>query len=199
MDIIQLLGMAASLSLLAGWRLYLAIVAAGLAMRLGLIDLPSHIPLLQILANPWVLGAAGLGLIAEFVADKVAWLDSIWDVVHGVVRPIGGALLALAVMDPAQIQGQIAALVLGGGGALLSHRGKAGTRLIINASPEPFSNLALSMGEDVISGGVALLIFNAPSAAALVALSLLLGSLALISAARRMLNQMFTPPRARGG
>lgn len=199
MDIIQLLGIAASLSLLSGWRLYLCVFATGLAMRLGLMDAPSHVAGLQILANPWVLGASGLGLIAEFFADKVAWLDSIWDMVHGLVRPIGGALLALAVIDPAQPVWQIIALLLGGSGALLSHSAKAGARAIINASPEPFSNVAVSTGEDIVSGGLALLIFKAPMAAALVAAGLLLGSLALIAAVRRMLNRMFTPPQPKRG
>lgn len=199
MDSLQLLGMAASLSLLAGWRLYLCVFAAGLAMRLGLMDAPSHIQGLHLLANTWVLGAAAAGLIAEFFADKVAWLDSLWDMVHGLIRPLGGGLLALAVVDPSQPLWQILALLLGGGGALLSHSAKSGARALVNASPEPFSNMAISTGEDVVSSGLALLIFNAPIAAALVAACLLLGALALLSAVRRMLNTLLTPPQTRGG
>lgn len=199
MDIIPMLGIAASLSLLAGWRIYLCVFATGLAMHFGMIEAPSHVAGLQILAHPWVIGIAGLGLMLEFFADKVAWLDSLWDVVHDLVRPIGGALLALAVMDPVQPVWQILALLLGGSGALISHSAKAGTRAIINASPEPFSNIAVSIGEDVISAGLVLLIFNAPIAAALTATILLFGALALMAAARRMLNRMFTPPQPQRG
>ena len=199
MDIIPMLGIAASLSLLAGWRIYLCVFATGLAMHFGMIEAPRHVAGLQILAHPWVLGIAGLGLMLEFFADKVAWLDSLWDVVHDLVRPIGGALLALAIIDPSQPFWQIIALLLGGSGALISHSAKAGTRAIINASPEPFSNIAVSIGEDVISAGLVLLIFNAPIAAALTATILLFGALALMAAARRMLNRMFTPPQPQRG
>lgn len=199
MDIIPMLGIAASLSLLAGWRIYLCVFATGLAMHFGMIEAPRHVAGLQILAHHWVLGIAGLGLMLEFFADKVAWLDSLWDVVHDLVRPIGGALLALAVMDPVQPVWQILALLLGGSGALISHSAKAGTRAIINASPEPFSNIAVSIGEDVISAGLVLLIFNAPVAASLTAVILLFGALALMAAARRMLNRMFTPPQPQRG
>ena len=99
MGIAEILGVAASVSLLAGWRLYLTVLATGLAMRFGALPLPEHLQSLQILANPWVMGVAGFGAVMEFFADKVAWLDSAWDAIHGFVRPIGGALLALAVVD----------------------------------------------------------------------------------------------------
>ena len=78
---------------------------------------------LQVLANPWVLGIAGLGALAEFFADKVPWLDSIWDTVHTLVRPIGGALLALAIVDPGDPALQVIAFIVGGGGALLDMGG----------------------------------------------------------------------------
>lgn len=103
MGIVELLGVAASVSLLAGWRLYLCVFGTGLAMYFGLIQAPEHVAGLQVLANPWVIGASGLGLIAEFFADKIAWLDSLWDSVHTAIRPIGGALLAMAIVDPSKI------------------------------------------------------------------------------------------------
>src|SRR5688572_22318568 len=86
MGTVELLGLAASVSLLAGWRLYLCVFVTGIAMRSGWIDLPTHLDALGTLANPWVMGAAALGLVAEFFADKVAWLDSAWDAVHSFVR-----------------------------------------------------------------------------------------------------------------
>ena len=92
MGIAEILGVAGSLSLLAGWRLYLTIFATGIAMHFGWLPLPEHLKALQILANPWVLGVATVGTLAEFFADKVAWIDSAWDTIHSVIRPLGGAL-----------------------------------------------------------------------------------------------------------
>src|SRR3546814_8778720 len=89
MGIVEILGVAGSLSLLAGWRLYLTILATGVAMRFGWLPLPEHLQALQILASPWILGVAALGTLAEFFADKVAWVDSIWDGIHSIGRPLG--------------------------------------------------------------------------------------------------------------
>src|SRR6185503_8515524 len=94
LGIIEILGLAGSISLLSGWRLYLCVLATGLAMHFGAIPLPEHLASLKVLANPWVMGAAGFAAFAEFFADKIAWLDSVWDTVHTVIRPVGGALLA---------------------------------------------------------------------------------------------------------
>jgi uncharacterized membrane protein len=90
-DALALIGLASSISLLSGWRLYLCLFATGLAMRAGWIALPEHLHGLAVLANPWVIGVAAAGLIAEFFADKIVWLDSLWDGVHTLVRPVGGA------------------------------------------------------------------------------------------------------------
>ena len=135
LGIVEILGIAGSASLLAGWRLYLVVFATGLAMSSGLVPLPEHLEALQILANPWVIGIAAMGALAEFFADKVMWLDSLWDTVHTLVRPVGGALLALAIVDPGDPATQVAAFLLGGGGALLAHGGKAGVRAAVNTSP----------------------------------------------------------------
>jgi len=195
MGIVELLGVAASVSLLAGWRLYLCVFGTGLAMYFGLIQAPEHVAGLQVLANPWVIGASGLGLIAEFFADKIAWLDSLWDSVHTAIRPIGGALLAMAIVDPSNTPWQVVALLLGGSAALVSHGAKAGTRAIVNASPEPFSNVAVSTGEDIVTGGLLYLVLQEPVAASLVAVALLLGAIALLIAVRRMLQTLFAVPK----
>jgi hypothetical protein len=168
----ELVGMAASASLLAGWRLYLTLFVVGLAMRWGWIDLPDQLGGLDILANGWVLGAAGAGALAEFLADKVMWIDSLWDGVHTLLRPIGGALLSLAVIDPAEPLGQAVTLGLGGGAAFLTHAAKAATRLAVNASPEPVSNVILSTGEDVATVSLLALAFAYPVTAAAIALGL---------------------------
>jgi hypothetical protein len=197
MGIVELLGVAASVSLLAGWRLYLCVFGTGLAMYFGLIQAPEHVAGLQVLANPWVIGASGLGLVAEFFADKIAWLDSLWDSVHTAIRPIGGALLAMAIVDPSNTTWQVVALLLGGSAALVSHGAKAGTRAIVNASPEPFSNVAVSTGEDIVTGGLLYLVLQQPMAAGLVAVALLLGAIALLIAVRRMLQKLFAVPEGK--
>jgi hypothetical protein len=190
MGIAEILGVAASVSLLAGWRLYLCVFATGLAMRTGWIELPTHLEALAALANPWVLGAAFVGLIAEFFADKVAWLDSAWDSVHSFVRPVGGALLALAIVDAQDPVWQVLAFLLGGGGALLSHGAKASARAVVNASPEPVSNVVVSAGEDVMTGGLLALALASPALAILVALLALGFAILLLVYARRAIRAM---------
>lgn len=194
MTAIELLGVAASVSLLAGWRLYLCVFATGLAMRTGWLDLPSHLDGLAALANPWIIGAAFIGLIAEFFADKVAWLDSLWDAVHTAIRPVGGALLALAIVDAQDPVWQIVALLLGGGGALLSHGAKAGTRAVVNASPEPFSNIAVSAGEDVATGSLLVMALANPALAVVIAILLVVVAIAVLVTARRILRRLFGDP-----
>ncbi|WP_374533164.1 DUF4126 domain-containing protein [Phenylobacterium sp.] len=190
MGAVELVGVAASLSFLAGWRLYACITAAGLAMRYGLLDLPQKIQALDALANPWVIGIAALGAIAELLADKVMWLDSLWDGAHTLIRPIGGALLALAVVDAQDPAWQVAAFLLGGGAALLSHSAKAGARAAVNTSPEPVSNIAVSGFEDVATAGGLWLVLSQPHIAIAVAVILALGAVGVIFLSWRILKRM---------
>lgn len=187
MSAVELIGLAATLSLLAGWRLYLCVFAVGLAMAMGWIELPEHLHGLAVLANPWVIGVAGVGLCAEFLADKVLWVDSVWDALHTIVRPVGGALLALAVVDPADPAWQVIALLLGGGAALVSHGAKSGTRALVNTSPEPFSNVAVSTAEDVLTGGLLVLALANPVAAVVIAILLGVAAVLLLLMLRRLL------------
>lgn len=149
----EIVGVAASLSLLAGWRLYATVLLTGLALRFDLVQLPAALGGLDALANPWVLGLAGLGAAAELFADKAPFLDSAWDAVHTAIRPVGGALIANAALSPADPAWQVMAVLLGGGAALASHSAKASTRAVVNMSPEPFSNIAVSTAEDVATAG----------------------------------------------
>ena len=190
MGAVQILGLAASVSLLAGWRLYLCVFVTGLAMRAHWIAMPTHLEPLAALANPWVLAAAGVGLVAEFFADKVAWLDSIWDAVHSFIRPIGGALLALAIVDAHDPAWQVVAFLLGGGGALLSHGAKASARAVVNASPEPASNVVVSTAEDLGTGGLLAVAYLNPVAAGFVALLLLGLAVALLVYARKAMRRL---------
>lgn len=191
MGIVEIMGVAGSVSLLAGWRLYLCAFAVGLAMRMGWVEAPEHLASLSVLSNPWVLGASGVGMIAEFFADKVAWLDSLWDTVHTAIRPVGGALLALALVDASDPVWQVITLLLGGGASLLSHGAKAGTRAVVNASPEPFSNIAVSTGEDVVTGGLLALTLANPGAAVVVAILLFGAAVFAILIVRRILKRLF--------
>lgn len=191
LGIVEILGIAASISLLAGWRMYLAVLATGIAMRTGAVPLPEHLASLQVLADPWIMGIAGFGAICEFFADKVAWLDSLWDTVHTLVRPLGGALLALALVDPGDPATQVIAFLLGGGGALLAHGGKAGARAMVNASPEPVSNVAVSSVEDVATAGLLWAAYEYPYAAAGIAIVLLMAAVGLLMLARHVLRRLF--------
>ena len=190
MGAVELVGVAASLSFLAGWRLYACIAAVGLAMRFGVIDLPQKIQALDALANPWVIGVAALGAVAELVADKVMWFDTLWDGAHTLVRPLGGALLALAIVDASDPAWQVVVFMLGGGAALLSHSAKASARAAVNTSPEPVSNVAVSGFEDVMTAGGLWLVLSQPHIAIAVATMLLLCALGVIYVSWRILRSL---------
>jgi hypothetical protein len=193
MEAVELIALASSASLLAGWRLYLVTFVIGLGMKLGWVDLPERLAALDVLAGNWVIGIAGFGAVAEFFADKIAWVDSLWDGVHTFIRPLGGALLSLAIVDAGDPGWQIASFLLGGGAAFFSHAGKAGARTMVNASPEPFSNVVVSTTEDVVTGGLLALAIANPIAAALIAVILAILSLWLVLAARRALKRLLGP------
>ena len=191
MGVIEILGLAGSLSLLSGWRFYLTIFATGLAMHFNIVPLPENLQMLDVLANPWVLGISALGAVAEFFADKIAWLDSIWDGLHTIVRPVGGAMLALAVVDSSDPAWQVIAFLLGGGAAFASHATKASARAAVNTSPEPFSNVIVSTVEDVATGGLLVLAFANPVAALVISLILLGLAIWALWAGYRAFRRMF--------
>ena len=199
MTALELIALASTVSLLAGWRLYLVTFAVGLAMKFGWVALPDQLQALDVLANNWIIGIAGAGALAEFFADKVAWVDSAWDAIHAVVRPVGGALLSLAIVDAGDPAWQVGSFLLGGGAAFLAHAGKAGARALVNTSPEPVSNIVVSTGEDVVTGGLLALAIANPIAAVLIAIILVLLSLWLVFAARRALRRFIEPKSRQAG
>jgi hypothetical protein len=145
MDAPQLLALAAALGWASGVRLYAAVFLVGMAGFMGWIDLPQGLKVLQ---DPGVLAAAGFMAFAEFFADKIPFVDTVWDMVHTVIRiPAGAALAAGALGADGQAMGWIAAL-LGGSLAATSHAAKLTTRAAVNTSPEPFSNIGVSLLED---------------------------------------------------
>lgn len=141
------LAIALALAWGAGLRAYAVIFAVGLAGAIGWVELPGY---LEVLQHPVVIGASGLMTLVEFGADKLPWLDSIWDAVHSFIRiPAGAALAALAFGDSSNAV-MVAAAILGGSVAAAMHAAKAGARAAINLSPEPFSNWAASLSEDAL-------------------------------------------------
>ncbi|APA86978.1 DUF4126 domain-containing protein [Paraburkholderia sprentiae WSM5005] len=155
---LESLSLAAGLSWGSGLRLYLTVLLAGAFERLGLIHLPDT---LSALSSPWVIGAAAVLTLAEFFADKIPAFDSLWDAIHTFIRIPAGAVLAAGALghaaDPALLT--VAALA-GGTLAGTAHLAKAGTRALINLSPEPVSNLVTSTAEDgLVFGGVLLALF----------------------------------------
>jgi hypothetical protein len=141
------IAIAAALAWGSGLRAYAVIFALGLAGALGWLELPEHLRLLQ---HPLVLGASGLMSAVEFFADKLPWLDSLWDAVHSFIRIPAGAALAAAVFGDSGAAVTLAAAILGGSLAAGVHFAKAGARAAINTSPEPFSNWTASLAEDAM-------------------------------------------------
>ena len=142
LDTASLLAIAAALGWASGLRLYAVVFLTGIAGFLGWVDLPSGLKLLQ---SPVMLGASGLMLVVEFFADKIPGIDTLWDLIHTVVRIPAGAALAAAVFGADQSSWAMAAALMGGTLAATSHVAKATTRAALNTSPEPFSNLAMSL------------------------------------------------------
>ncbi len=149
-DMAQFIALGAGAALASGINLYAVMLMLGLLGRFGGVELP---PGMELLSNPLVLGGAGAMFLAEFVADKVPGLDSLWDAVHTFIRIPAGGLLAAAAAAPVAPELSLVSGVLGAGLAAGTHATKSGSRLLINTSPEPFSNWGASLGEDALAIG----------------------------------------------
>jgi hypothetical protein len=147
MSPLETLGFALGTSFASGLNLYLTVTAAGLFQRLGIVQLPEP---LQVLANPVVMGVAGTLFVIEFVADKIPYVDTLWDAVHTFIRPPAAALLSYSAFGEVSEQWKLSAALLAGSVALTAHGAKASTRAAANTSPEPVSNWTLSLLEDGI-------------------------------------------------
>ncbi|HEX4629666.1 MAG TPA: DUF4126 domain-containing protein [Chthoniobacterales bacterium] len=173
MDRFNPIAIALSLACLAGIDLYLTVFVTGLAIHLHWITLAPSYQSLEVLGQPWIIIIAGILYLLEFVADKVPWLDSAWDTVHTIIRPIGGALLAIQVLGHHSPVVDVLVLLLGGSTSLVTHTAKASTRLAANSSPEPASNIGLSVIEDVaVFGGLVLIHYNPILAISIFALAI---------------------------
>lgn len=171
LDTAHLLALAAALGWASGIRLYLVVLLTGLAGFLGWVPLPDGLKLLQ---HPAVLSAAGFMVFVEFFADKIPGLDTLWDVVHTVIRVPAGAALAAGVFGADSGAMALMASIVGGTLAATSHTAKTTSRAALNTSPEPFSNIAASLAEEtLVTGGLWLaihqpLLFGAALAVVLV-------------------------------
>jgi len=170
MDVLQTLAVALGLAALSGYSLYLTVFLTGLAVHFDWIHLAPQYASLSVLADPAVIIVSGILFVIEFFVDKIPWLDSLWDAIHTVIRPIGGALLAIQTLGhPGPVFNVIVGLIAGAV-TFTSHSVKTGTRLIVNQSPEPFSNVAVSLGENLVVGASFALLWSHP----LIALGILL-------------------------
>src|SRR5262247_300763 len=192
-DWLTTLGTAAGSAWLSGINLYATIVTLGVLQKFHLVKLPGD---LNILGEWWVIGLAAALYLVEFFADKIPAVDTAWDAVHTFIRVPAGAILAataFADFDPAV---KAAAMILGGGIALSSHGTKAATRLAVNASPEPVSNIALSLTEDVVAFGSTILMVFLPVVMLVIVIAFLILAIWLLPKIIRALRRLIA--RLRG-
>lgn len=198
MEALAILSAVLGLPLVTGLNLYATILTAGLLQRLGLISLP---PQLEVLGSEWIIGVAAILYLIEFFADKVPWVDSAWDAVHTFIRVPAGAALALMAVGDVHPVVQICAFLLGGSLALASHSAKAGVRLAVNTSPEPVTNIGLSLVEDVAVACATWLVFANPVVMILLVLIFLVGFVVCIhkvlQAARYLMRKFISLFRRR--
>ena len=174
------LGHALAFAVGAGINLYATVLVIGLASRFDWVNLPDSF---EPLASSWVIGGVAALFVLEFLADKIPWIDSLWDAIHTLIRPIGAAVVAVAALGPASPGMEVAAALLGAAIGASTHAAKAGTRLAVNASPEPASNIAVSLVEDGFVVALVLLLLTHPllglglAVAALVTILIVLGLL----------------------
>jgi hypothetical protein len=171
METLAFLGRTLGFSFAAGINLYATVALVGLASRFGWVQLP---PEYTVFANPWIIGAAIFLYVIEFFADKIPWVDTLWDGLHTFIRPVGGALMAVTALGEASPGLKALVGLMGGAVAAGSHVTKAGTRVMVNTSPEPFSNWILSLIEDVFVVLLGSLALKYPIAALAVCVLLLI-------------------------
>lgn len=186
MEWLETIGRTLGFSLAAGVNLYATVAILGLASRYGWVELPEQF---RVFDHDWIIGLAAVLYIVEFVADKIPWVDSLWDSVHTLIRPVGGALIAVAAMGEMSPGMQAVVALLGGTVAAGAHVTKAGTRVAVNASPEPFSNWILSFLGDGFVIGLAVITLNYPLIALAVSATILL----LIAVMIRTIWKWFRP------
>jgi hypothetical protein len=166
-EVLTGLGRTLGFSFAAGINLYATVAILGLASRYGWVSLPEQY---RVFDNDLIIGIAITLYVIEFFADKIPWVDSIWDAIHTAIRPIGGAVIAIQTLGDASPATEALVGLLGGTLAASTHFTKAGTRAVVNASPEPFTNWILSFGEDLFVVSLGFIALKYPLAATLIVL-----------------------------
>ena len=166
-EVLAGLGRTLGFSFAAGINLYATVAILGLASRYGWVSLPEQY---RVFDNDLIIGSAITLYVIEFFADKIPWVDSIWDAIHTAIRPIGGAVIAIQTLGDASPATEALVGLLGGTLAASTHFTKAGTRAVVNASPEPFTNWILSFGEDLFVVSLGFIALKYPLAATLIVL-----------------------------
>jgi len=189
-DVLTSLGRTMGFSFAAGINLYATVAILGLASRYGWVALP---PQYQVFDNNWIIGGALALYVIEFVADKIPWVDSAWDAIHTVIRPVGGALIAVATLGEQSTTMQTLVALFGGALAASTHFSKAGTRVMANASPEPFTNWILSIGEDAFVVGLGVLALKYPAAAAIVVIVCVAVIVSFAAVIVKLVRRRFAP------
>lgn len=187
------IGRTLGFSLGAGINLYATVAILGLASRFRWVTLP---PQFQVFDHDWVIGTALVLYVIEFFADKIPWVDTLWDGLHTFIRPVGGAIIAVTTLGQASPMMQGLAAVLGGVVATSSHMTKAGTRAVANTSPEPFTNWLLSLAEDIFVVGLSFLALKYPLAALVVTVLVLAVIFVCAAAIIRLMRRRFASPEA---
>lgn len=190
MELVAALGRTIPFALASGINLYATVAVLGLSSRFGWVDLPQAF---RGFAHPAIIGVAIAMFVLEFFADKIPWVDTVWDGVHTVIRPVGGALVAVTALGETSTMMKAVVALLGGSVAMTTHLSKAGTRAVANTSPEPFSNWALSIAEDVFAIGFSVVALQYPYVALLVSVVILtaiaLSATVIYRALRRRLGR----------
>jgi hypothetical protein len=194
MDLMATLGRTFGFSFAAGVNLYATVAILGLASRYGWVSLP---PQFQAFNSDIVIGAAVVMYLIEFFADKIPYVDTLWDMIHTAIRPVGGALIAVTTLGDASPTTEALIALMGGAVAAGSHLTKTSTRAVANTSPEPFSNWFLSLGEDLFVVGLGYLALQYPVAALIVASALVVLILVFAAVIIRTVRRWFTRRRVR--
>jgi uncharacterized membrane protein len=192
MDWLGTWGVAMGAAWLSGVKLYASVLTLGLLQHFGLAHLPGE---LHYLGEWWIISVSAVLCLVEFVADKIPAVDSAWDAIHTFIRIPAGAVLAAAAFGNFDGRIRLLALLLGGGVALASHGTKAAARLAVNTSPEPFSNILLSVFEDAVSVGLSVLAAYHPAVMLLIVTGLVAIGILIVRKIVRGIRALFRRPR----
>ena len=177
-----------AVSFASGLNIYATVLALGLLGRFEVVQLPGQ---LDVVSSVPVLAGAAVMFAAEFIADKIPYIDNVWDMVHSVIRPAGSAILAYSAVAEVSPEWQVLAVLIGGSVALTSHAAKASTRAAANLSPEPFSNWALSLGEDALAVFLVWLWASYPLVALAIVIVLIALSAVIVIKVSRLIRRLW--------